>query len=197
MPGNRTRLARSAAAAALAALARPCAAGAAEPAAYRLGVELDPLPFFARGFSVHSEYKPAPLPRLRVTLGAFGFRDEPAADSENAGFTRTTRAVEVSAQYFAIPYHAGGLFSGLYVFGYGLRYEYASVSTTAHRYELVPALATGFQWLPWSKGPYITPWVAAGLPLFRSDEAVIAGHRFHDPAFHYVLAAHVGWEFAL
>ena len=177
---------------------RPALAHSADgPAAHRLGLEVDPLPFFAHGFSVHAEYKPAPLSRLRLTLGAFGFRAEADQGTTNSGFTKTTRAVEISAQYFVVPYNAGGLFAGAYVFGYANAYDYAGIPETAHRYTLVPTLAAGFQWLPWSKGPYLTPWAAVGRPLKQSDEAVIAGHRYEEAALVFVLALHVGWEFAL
>jgi hypothetical protein len=159
----------------------------------RLGVELDPLPFFSHGFSVHAELKP--FSRFRLTFGAFGFRS--SADSgDNAGFTAEARAAELSVQYFVVPWSGGGLFAGVY--GFFERWEYSRSDSTgsAVAYWLVPAPAVGFQWLPWKEGPYLAPWAALGFPIRRGNHQVGA-YAYDEPGIYPVLALHIGYEFAL
>jgi len=177
-------------------LASPCAAesGSSERApSVRLGAEVDPLPFFSHGFSVHAEFKPST--RVRLTLGAFGYENSPSSGN-NAGFTAATLSGELSVQYFVLPWSGGGLFAGLY--GFFQRWEYSRSDTpeTAAAYWLTPAPAAGFQWLPWKKGPYVVPWAALGVPIRRGSHQV--GDRvFDEPSLFPVLALHIGYEFGL
>lgn len=177
-------------------VARPSLADEASspaPSGFRLGAEIDPLPFFSHGFSVHAELKP--FTRVRLTFGAFGFRSSSSSGS-NAGFTAEARAAEISVQYFVLPWSGGGLFAGVY--GFAHRFEYTRDDTpgSAVAYWLTPAPAVGFQWLPWKKGPYITPWAALGFPIRRGSHQV-GTHEFEEPGIYPVLALHIGYEFEL
>jgi hypothetical protein len=164
-----------------------------ESSRFRLGPEIDPLPFFAHGFSVHAELKPDE--RLRVTLGAFGFRRSPTS-GPNEGFTADARAAEVSVEYFVVPWSHGGLFTGLYVFFQRFEYSRDDTPGSADAYWLTPAPAAGFQWLPWKKGPYLTPWAALGFPIRRGSHQVGA-HVFDESGLYAVLALHIGYEFEI
>lgn len=177
-------------------LASPCAAedASSEPSReVRIGGEIDPLPFFSHGFSVHAELKP--VTRLRLTLGAFGFRSSPSS-GDNAGFTAEARAAEISVQYFVLPWSGGGLFGGVYVFFQRWEYSRSDTPETAVAYWLTPAPALGFQWLPWKKGPYVTPWAALGVPIRRGNHRV-GEQVFDEPSLYPVLALHIGYEFTL
>lgn len=63
-------------------------ARADEDLGYRVGAEVDPLPFFEHGFSVHAEAKP--FARLRSTFGAFALRSSTSSRSEAACAVRVS-----------------------------------------------------------------------------------------------------------
>jgi hypothetical protein len=168
-------------------------ARAADEVGYRVGAEIDPLPFFEHGFSVHAEAKP--LARLRLTFGAFALRSSTTA-GDNQGFTEEQRAFELSAQYCALPWSGGGLFVGAYAFFQ--RWEYSRSDTADHAvaYWLTPAPAVAFQWLPWKHGPYLAPWIALGFPIRRGANQVGA-HVYDEPGIFPVFALHIGYELEL
>src|SRR5260221_12814441 len=85
-------------------------ASAAEPSADlppRISAEVDPIPFFEHGFSVHAALKP--VGRLRFTLGAFGLTvPDPSPGSTNEGWRAKQRALEISMSYVLLEFHGGG-----------------------------------------------------------------------------------------
>jgi hypothetical protein len=174
--------------AAVIALAVPGAARA------EIGVELDPLPFFQHGYSVHVGYKP-PLPRTRFTVGSFGLTvPDPGPDSKNAGWTARERAIELSAQWFPFSERARGAFAAFYLFGQRWSFEYSGSPDQPVAYRVAPAAAIGFQWLPWSQGPYLIPWAAIGGASTVSGHATAAGQTYEQSPLVMVLAVHIGWE---
>ena len=124
--GRRARQIGLGVATACVALAGARTAGSEEPDRdWRFGPEIDPLPFFSHGYSVHVGWKPPGVPRLRFTLGAYGSRTD-VSGSDNADWELTQRALEASVQYFVVPYHRGGLFAGLYLFVQRMQYTRSS-----------------------------------------------------------------------
>jgi hypothetical protein len=163
---------------------------------WRIGAEVDPVPFFEHGLSFHAAVKPSTLPRLRFTLGVFALTTTPSAGSTNEGWTSKQRAMELSASYFLFDEEGRGLFAGLYAFIQRFSYTRSDLPGEVTAYWVTPAPAVGFQWLPWKWGPYVTPWAALGLPL-RSGERQLDGHTYEEPKVFPVLALHVGYEFGL
>jgi hypothetical protein len=160
---------------------------------WRWAAEVDPVPFFERGFSVHAAVKPGFARQLRLTLGGFGTTRSAAAGSTNDGWTAAQRALEVSGQYFPFDPDGRGWFAGVYVFLQRWSYTRDDASGEATGYWVTPAPAVGFQWLPWGHGLYVTPWAALGVPL-RSGERRLADHVYEEPALFPVLALHIGYE---
>lgn len=169
------------------------AEASAPPPPMRLGVEVDPSPFFSHGFSAHVELKP--LSSIRLTFGAFGSKAS-LESGDNAGFTAETRAAELSVQDFVWSWSTGGLFAGVYCFFERREYSRTDSAPSAVAYWLVPAPAIGLQWLPWKEGPYVAPWVALGFPIRRGRHQV-GSHAFVEPGIVSVLGLHIGYEFAL
>lgn len=62
---------------------------------------------------------------------------------------------------------------------------------------LSPAPAVGFQWLPWKRGPYLTPWTALAIPVARGVEPRIGGRTYEESSAMLILALHLGYEFEL
>src|SRR5260370_18477144 len=88
----------------------------------RISAEVDPIPFFEHGFSVHAALKP--VGRLRFTLGAFGLTlPDPSPGSTNEGWRAKQRALEISMSYVLLEFHGCGLLGGLYVFAQRWSYE--------------------------------------------------------------------------
>jgi hypothetical protein len=165
------------------------------PEPVRLSAEIDPLPFFQHGFSVHVAAKPAG--RLRFTLGTFGLTLPAApAGSTNEGWTAKQLAIEMSASYFLLDSKIFGLFGGLYVFGQRWGYQRADVPGEATSYWITPAPALGVQCLPWGKGFYITPWAALGFPIHGSAPQ-LGGRAYEEPKLFPVLALHLGFEVSI
>lgn len=162
---------------------------------FRLATEVDPLPFFMHGYSVHAAWKPDVAARLRFTLGAFGFRQE--TTGTNSGFETRVDAFETSAVYYPFSGFLRGLFGGLYVFEQRYRYTRSDTPGEALRHWITPAPAIGFQWLPWGRGPYLTPWAALGIPIKRTGSTRIGTHDYEEPSVVPVLALHIGWELEL
>ena len=168
----------------------------ATQAHWRFALEVDPSPFLEHGYSVHLAYKPYVAPRMRFTLGAFGHRGFISSGS-NAGFERHVDAAESSVAYILFPYHAGGVWAGSYAFLERFTYRRRDTQGMAVNQYLVASLATGFQWLPWDRGPYLTPWAAIGLPLRKRDGATLGSYVYHEPSLVLITALHLGWEFDL
>jgi hypothetical protein len=59
---------------------------------------------------------------------------------------------------------------------------------------IVPAWASGFQWLPWNLGPHLTPWAAIGLPIRNRNLTALGDHQYGESSLSIVAAVHVGWE---
>jgi hypothetical protein len=175
--------------------ARATDPSAAPPPSLRLSAEVDPIPFFEHGFSVHAAVKP--LDHLRFTLGAFGLRlPDPAAGSTNAGWQARQLALEASGSYFFVDAKVVGIFGGLYVFAQRWTYERSDTAGEATSFWITPAPAVGLQCLPWGRGFYFVPWAAAGIPL-RGEAPQLAQRTYEEPKVFLVLAVHVGFEFSV
>jgi hypothetical protein len=163
--------------------------------AFRLSGEVDPVPFFEHGFSVHAAVKPGN--GLRFTLGTFGLTvPTPASGSANDGWNAKQRAIEVSASYSILDVGKSSLYGGLYLFAQRWSYERVDVAGNVVSYWVSPAPALGFQWLPWGKGLYIVPWAALGFPI-RGSAPRLGGRVYDEPKLFPVLALHLGYEFAV
>ncbi len=168
---------------------------ATQPAIGRslLGFEVDPVPFFEHGFSIHAGFKSELLPRWRFTLGAFGLSAK--GSGINQGWDTTERALEVSTSYILFS-RRSGLFIGLYVFAERWTYALTSAADQTHVERIAPCPALGFQWLLW-RGIYVTPWIALGKPIDISGSHIVASRAYEEPKWQPVVALHVGVEFPL
>ena len=176
--------------------AQPPAAPTERPSSrWRFGLELDPTPFLSHGYSVHGVWKPGGAPRGRFTFGSFGLRGEGADGSTNAGFRFRETAFETSASYFVLDRRGRGLFVGLYGFVQRFALTYAGLSGRAvtHSYRVAPA--TGYQFLPWTNGPYVTPWISLGIQVAKDDHRALGEHQFHEAAVGIIWGLHFGGEF--
>jgi hypothetical protein len=90
-----------------------------------------------------------------------------------------------------------GLFASIYVFEQRFRYRRDDTPGEARRHWLTPALAAGYQFLPWNQGPYLTAWAALGVPAVRTGETELGSHSYQEPKIVPVLALHLGGEVEL
>jgi hypothetical protein len=174
---------------------RPTAPAERPSSRWRFGVELDPIPFLSHGYSLHGVWKPGGAPRWRFTFGSFGLRGEPSDTSTNVGFTYRETAFETSASYFVLDPRGRGLFVGLYGFveRFLLTYEGLSGEAVTHSYRVAPA--TGYQFLPWTNGPYVTPWISLAVQVAKDGPETLGGHTFHQPTVGVIWGLHFGGEF--
>jgi hypothetical protein len=187
----------------LAALVAARPAGAQKPEAptappssrWRFGLELDPTPFMSHGYSVHGVWKPGGAPRWRFTFGSFGLRGKPPDDSNNAGWRYRETAFETSASYFLLDRRGRGLFVGLYGFvqRFALTYQGQAGRTVTHVYRAAPG--TGYQFLPWTNGPYVTPWISLAIQVATDGHRTLGEQRFRLAAIGVIWGLHFGGEF--
>ncbi len=166
------------------------------PNRWRFGVELDPFPFISHGYSVHTVWKPGPAPRWRFTAGMFGQRGEGADNSSNAGFRYRLTGFETSASYYPFDRRGRGAFVGVYGFlrRFDLRYPGVSGQAARNVYSVGPA--AGYQFLPWTNGPYVTPWISLAVPVATQGSKHVGSHRYHEKAVDLIWGLHFGGEFA-
>jgi hypothetical protein len=181
-------------------LARPAWADAPPPTErptkrWRFALEVDPTPFFNQGYSVHAVWKPGGAPRWRFTFGSYGLRADAADNSDNAGWRYRETAFETSASYFVLDPRGRALFVGVYGFlqRFALSRQGLIGSTVLHDYRAGPGV--GYQFLPWTNGPYVTPWISLGIPVGTGGHRSLGGYRYHVPAIAVIWGLHFGGEF--
>jgi len=168
-------------------------------APWRVGIEVDPLPYFLRGYSVVAGVRPSGLPNWRFGLGAFG-ATMPAAmiSAENAGFgVQVPWSIAANAVYYFSP-DRGGFYAGPIAMYQQTRYTHTSApgaSVDAGRMNI--GLEGGFQWLPFQQiGLYLNPWIGAGAGFDLGTPAVGA-NEYRAGTFTPMFGLHVGYELDL
>jgi hypothetical protein len=62
-----------------------------------------------------------------------------------------------------------------------------------HGYRAAPGI--GYQFLPWTNGPYVTPWISLGIQVAKDDHRALGEHQFHEAAVGIIWGLHFGGEF--
>ena len=172
---------------------------------FRIGVEVDPRPFFASGDSEHLAWRPG-VHHLRFTVGTYG------TESTSDGWTTRTRAFEASIEGFFIENDSLGAFAGVMFFA-GRRIVTNDVENVIFRggklglagppearvQFFVPALLLGGRWIPFRAGPYLAPWLAFGPEIHGKHQSpmLVHGEVRDAPSVAFVTGLHVGVELPL
>jgi hypothetical protein len=176
-------------------LAATTTARAEDKADVRLHLEIDPQPFILGGYGIQPGVR---YNHLRAALGNFRLDvpDMIAQLGGNDGFHQHVR--HSNALYILYFLDEGSGFA----FGGSLRllrlsYTRDGETETAKTWELGPEAIAGYKWQPTDYGFYVMPWVAAGVTLYRSGDATVAGRTYEPLPVNVFATVNVGWDFWL
>jgi hypothetical protein len=154
----------------------------------RASLEIDPVPYFFRGYSVHATV--VPIEHLRATIGVFG--NHFVAQSIDNWDVRTPWAFVASVGGY-LRDDARGF--GLGIVGVHSHTELGILgqTTTYDATRLGPFVT--FAWFPFYRlGFYVRPWIAGTVRVGESGSRTIGPQTYDDRSLGFILALHIGWE---
>ncbi|HXX32312.1 MAG TPA: hypothetical protein VEJ89_16545 [Myxococcaceae bacterium] len=158
----------------------------AESAWHRLSVEVDPLPFFAHGYSVGVGWR---FDHVRISASAFS-SDLPGF-AVGSGWSGSVRAgASLRAQLY-LDARDRGFYAALQLGPVATRYTPDAGGSPVDAYQLVLTPSVGYRWFPFDGGLYLMPAVGVGLAVATWTE----GGGYQAPFAQVIAALHVGWEF--
>jgi hypothetical protein len=169
--------------------------------AIRLHAELDPLTFASSGYGGQIGIRHPALHGVRVAIASFSL-DVPDFVAQIGGNDGFHLRVRPSVALYVLYYFKPGGHDGLAVGGsmqyLRLRYEHdAAPGMEADVGEVSPQAIVGYQWHPFHNGFYLQPWLALGVALSHSADAVVGGHRYDELPISPFFTVNIGWEQAL
>jgi len=151
-------------------------------------IEIDPLAYILKGFSVHAGYEHK---KLRYDLGIFGL-EEPEALHKNENFRHRGIGAGVKADYLFKSYK--GIFTGISVSSARHTYTYLPDHTDVERFEVSSSLRVGYRFMI-GKHFTIVPWGDIGYILNKPAPVTVSNETFHTDREKYFLTVHFGWKF--
>lgn len=170
------------------------AAPAAAQTTDRIEVETDPLTYFNQGYSAQAAIKPASIPRLRAQVSTFA-QDLPSFAMAKPGWNIRIGGATAGADVYLSPGRTG-LFAGVmgsYVESTLTRDDSPGVSRRVTLAGAMPRI--GYQWFPFGRGVYLTPWVGVNLAAKIWGTAELGGHSYPKPSVFPQAAVHLGFRF--
>lgn len=161
--------------------------------------ECDPLPFATGRYGCQIGLRPDAFGGIRISIAQFSV-DVPdfiAEIGRNDGFhldVRPGSGALYVLYYFAAPGDDGFTVGGSLRY---LRLRYTHDDAPGERAavsELSPEAIVGYQWHPFDNGFYLQPWLALGVTLARSGDAVVGGHQYDELPVTPFFTVNVGWE---
>ncbi len=150
-------------------------------------VEVDPLAYMLKGYSVHGALAEK---NLRVDLGVFGI-EVPDAIHGNTGMTQFTQGVGLKAQY-SFSEDRSGVFVGIGTDYSWTRYGSGGTQTQ----EAAPSVGVnfGYRFPIGSSGLYVTPWIGLDY-TFASKQVAVGTQTFNQSSLRVFPTIHAGWRF--
>ncbi|GAA4467734.1 hypothetical protein GCM10023189_51920 [Nibrella saemangeumensis] len=157
-------------------------------------IEIDPIAYALKGYSVHGIYAPG---RWRFDAGVFGIQ-VPESFHGNKGFSVYTQGIGVKANYLL--QGTRGLFTGIGV-GYSkdkVRHNQTQASDTGHTLSVGPHI--GYRFFLQKKadgtphGLYIAPWVSVDYHL-HTDKVKFQDLTYTNKNWGYFPTVHIGYRF--
>jgi hypothetical protein len=151
-------------------------------------VEIDPLAYIFKGFSVHLGYQ---AERIRYDLGVFGL-EEPEALHSQENFKHRGVGAGVKVDYLFKSYK--GVFVGTSLTSALHTYTYLPSNTDIQRFGLTSSIRTGYRFMI-GRHFTIVPWGDVGYSLNDPSPVTINNETFPKSRFKYFLTVHLGWKF--
>lgn len=170
------------------ALATLVVAALSTPAAAQVEVEVDPIAYALRGYSVHVAKV---LGRTRVDAGVFGL-EVPTAFHGNDGWNSSMRGVGMKWDYVGAS--SDGFFAGLdggYARG---AYTFDATGTTEKRDIIGLGVRGGYRYSIGRRGLFISPWASVSYNL-DGDDVRVGSATFKRRKIELFPTVHLGWRF--
>lgn len=152
-----------------------------------LEIEIDPIAYVLKGFSVHGAVAEQ---HVRVDLGVFGI-EVPDGIHGNDGMTQFTKGVGLKVQY-SFSEDRNGAFVG-----FGTDYSWTTYGAGADEItQSAPSVGinAGYRFTIGSSGLYVTPWIGIDHN-FASKEINVETQTFTQSSIRFFPTVHVGWRF--
>lgn len=152
-------------------------------------VEVDPIAYALKGFSVHGALASE---NVRVDLGVFGI-GVPEGFHGNTGMTQYSKGLGLKAQYF-FDAERSGAFVGI-----GTDYSWSTFGDAATNAEVTQGAPSvginlGYRFNIGTSGLYIVPWL--GLDYTFASKTIDVGTKtFSQSSFRPFPTVHIGWKF--
>lgn len=185
-------------------LAAPLARAGEPPAvdgALWLHAELDPLTFANGGYGGQLGIRHPALHGVRLAVASFSLHvpDALADIGGNDGFDLRVRpSGALYALYYLRAAGHDGLAIGASLRYLRLRYEHDDVpGHHADVTELSPEAIIGYQWHPFHDAFYLQPWLALGVTVSRTGEAIVGNKHYDELPIQPFFTVNIGWELRL
>ena len=177
-------------------------AAAQEPSEKSLSafsLSTDSLTWVINGYSVIGTYEVQAQPYLRYHVEVFGIK---LPESLIDGYEPNTgegwqRRID-GALMLSVDYHPFDKLRGLH-FGGGFNVQRSTVSRggteTSQFATFEPIVRTGFQWLPFGQGFFVSPYFVLGFPFHLNEPQAIDGEVYEEAAILPVGSVQIGWRF--
>lgn len=165
-----------------------------------LALEIDPAPYFLKGYSVSLKYSSS-LKQEWAVMASIYQSDFPDAmmskTNRSNGWTdmKMDKSYALFLEYF-LKDTRKGWYAGPAIFWYN---KSAGKEESAERIQfstIYPNLRVGYIWYPFKAFDlYVNPWFNAGCEINLDDSNHINGITFEPNQFQYILAIHIGYSF--
>ncbi len=182
----------------------PCAAHAqtttrTEVAGSSVSLELDPAPFFLKGYSFSLRYAPKRLSHWSAMASLFSshFPDGMMMDVNKEAGWRNARIGPSQALFvdYSITGNGEGLFFGPSVFLYHRSVTHEPAGTICSFTTAYPNLRAGWTWFPFKHaGLYVSPWVNVGREIMVSGQPHAEAPVYALPDYSCIVAVHLGYR---
>lgn len=149
-------------------------------------VEIDPLAYFMKGYSLHGAVT---FDRSRVDLGVFGL-EVPQAVHGNDNYKYSFTGFGLKYDIFGSK--LDGVFFGIdggYVRG---RFEHTPTGEVIYRDQFGIGPRIGYRF--GADGLYISPWISVSY-VFGGKEVKLGGETFQSPPIQIFPTVHIGYRF--
>jgi hypothetical protein len=178
------------------------AAPAAPTGRPQLRVDVEPVAYILRGYSVHLRVALPPMPRLVAGLGLYGF-DLPSAlvelDADNRDEpwdVRLTLGYNAFVDYFFGGAADHGWEAGAQIGLQRYRAENPDAGAgAAHFTNLLLLTRVGYEWHPWRLGFYFFPWLGVGYTREVDGDTRVGDQRYGVSPLVPYGAVELGWRF--
>jgi hypothetical protein len=174
----------------------PAEPAPAQQTRWRVSAEGDIVRLALGSLSVHLMVRPAPIPRLRLSLGRVG-GELPALFHRlfdpNKGWETREQGAVLQA-FYHLRDEGSTLFLGLGARFSAWEWRRPELAAKATGQQLFVMPSVGFRWFPMDSGLFVTPWVGFGVSAWNSGPGRLGDHTYEPLRFFPIAAVHVGYE---